>query len=669
MAEKEAEHKQMIVLMKAREVELTNKVEDLFAQLELNSQELEKQNRYQLEYRKLLNEMFFEKRRNSTMSQTSVDSYPSASAIMTSTSKTELTSDYGDHDTLDKELAQADSDEEEPDHTLLVTELKSMLKDDPRLSIVDTTEHSRVVKDLRQELEEVRSAYEEDTSELQKTLMEVKTQLLTFSRQRSVSESSGSDTTQDKSESDLAKIKSLQRQIAQQREDHKEVIQLLETAQTLATSRERKVNELSASLETLRADHDNQSSQVESLTAEIAMLKSQNTESLKQLELAQQSVKEFEKKTREAAKMLESITADRDARVREVSDVRVKYDKLAKQHEASVKNTQTAHREEVQNLKKDNSEYLTIIQHLKDQVSESETSISTHLLQITSFQQKFEAAGKDMDKIKRAKTIEAKELRNELAQVKQQREEAKNNLKEVSTLLTQLEKDYDGLKTRKHADEALVKDQAELIQALEARLAESESRPNSADQTKRHRSGSLSGRWSNGIPTPPPSMPLPPLPGLPPVPVSPTSASPLGRTTPTLSSRNLARTNSQDQLLRTSSRDQLRSPEPDAALLRQLEEKDAKITNLEKEFQSERQLVQTLEEALSDTEKSMKQLKRQTNSLAADRDMLHTKMLDLSHQLEIAKKEAAKSRDSIQQLDEARHQRAQVLSNPFYRRG
>ena len=152
-------------------------------------------------------------------------------------------------------------------------------------------------------------------------------------------------------------------------------------------------------------------------------------------------------------------------------------------------------------------------------------------------------------------------------------------------------------------------------------------------------------------------MPLPPLPGaLPAPPVSPTF-----RSTPSLSGRTLARTNSQDQLLRSSSRDQLRSPEPDAALLRQLEEKDVKIASLERQFESERQLVQTLEEALSDTEKSMKQLKKQTNSLAADKDILHTKMLDVSHQLEIAKKEAAKSRDSIQQLDEARAQRAKVI--------
>jgi len=95
-------------------------------------------------------------------------------------------------------------------------------------------------------------------------------------------------------------------------------------------------------------------------------------------------------------------------------------------------------------------------------------------------------------------------------------------------------------------------------------------------------------------------------------------------------------------------------------MVKQLEEKDVKIANLEKQFQSERQLVQTLEEALSDTEKSMKQLKKQTNSLAAEKEMLHTKMLDVSHQLEIAKKEAAKSRDSIQQLDEARAQRAKA---------
>jgi hypothetical protein len=41
-------------------------------------------------------------------------------------------------------------------------------------------------------------------------------------------------------------------------------------------------------------------------------------------------------------------------------------------------------------------------------------------------------------------------------------------------------------------------------------------------------------------------------------------------------------------------------------------------------------------------------------------------MLDASHQLEIAKKEAAKSRDSIQQLDEARAQRAKVYPETHF---
>ena len=70
--------------------------------------------------------------------------------------------------------------------------------------------------------------------------------------------------------------------------------------------------------------------------------------------------------------------------------------------------------------------------------------------------------------------------------------------------------------------------------------------------------------------------------------------------------------------------------------------------------------MQTLEEALSDTEKSMKQLKKQTNTLAADKEILHTKMLDVTHQLEMAQKEAMKNRESMQQLNEAKEQRAKV---------
>jgi kinesin family protein 4/21/27 len=340
------------------------------------------------------------------------------------------------------------------------------------------------------------------------------------------------------------------------------------------------------------------------------------------------------------------------------------------QHEALIKEMEAAHDETVQNLKKDNSEYLTIIQHLKDQVSESEASISTYLLQITSVQQKLEAVGKDSDKAKRVKAAvdrDLKELRNEVSVISRQRQETKDKLAEVTELLDQLQKDYDALKGRNI--DSVVKEQAELISALEGRLAEFEVRPPSSAE-KRLRSSSMSGRWSNTTPTPPPTMPLPPLPGtLPATPTSPPlTTTPLGRVTPTLGHRpsGIPRMSSQDQLLRPTSRDQVKSPEPDSLLQRQLEEKEIKIANLEKQFQSERQLVQTLEEALSDTEKSMKQLKKQTNSLAADKEMLHTKMLDVTHQLEIAKKEAIKSRDSIQQLDEARTQRAKVYSMRFY---
>jgi chromosome segregation ATPase len=446
----------------------------------------------------------------------------------------------------------------------------------------------------------------------------------------------------------------------------------------LSTERERKANELSSSLQMLQTNFNEQSFKVESLTVEIAQLKSQYAESVEQLASATKRAEDAEKKLSESDRLVKSITAARDSALRDVAEVRDKLQTLAKQHDALVKEMEISHKEEVQGLKKDNSEYLTIIQHLKDQVSESEASISTYLLQITSFQQKLEATSKDSDKAKRAKAAvdrDLKEIRNEVSVISRQKQETKDKLAEVTEMLNQLQSDYDTLKARKNSlapeTEAVVREQTELIQALEARLAEFETRPgSSADPSKRLRSGSLSGgRWSNGTPTPPPTMPLPPLPGaLPNPPPSPLQST-FGRTTS--AGRSLSRTNSQDQLPRSTSRDQLRSPAETDALKRELEEKDLKITNLEKQFQSERQLVQTLEEALSDTEKSMKQLKKQTNSLAAEKEMLHTKMLDVSHQLEIAKKEAAKSRDSIQQLDEARAQRAKVpfpSASHFHRR-
>lgn len=668
MAEKESEHKSIVDNLKACEADLLSRIDELSQQVVESNKELDKQKALQQDYRKLLNDILIEKRRHSHMSQSSIDSYPgSTTNTITGMSRTELTSDYGDHDTLDKELAEADSqDEDEPNHTILITELKARMKEDARLSLESVNEHARVVKDLKQELEEVRSAYEGETSELQKTLVEVKSQLILWSsRQRSASESSGSDSTRpDAEQPALEKIKHLQRQIAQDKEEHSELVQLLETAQKLADTREQNVSNLTTSLDKLKAEHQEQLAKVASLTAEIAEIKSQNETVTANLGAAQANIKEAEDHASELNKLIETLTAERDSSRSEINELKEKLQSIANQHENLVKEMESAHTETVTNLKKDNSEYLTIIQHLKDQVSESEAAISTNLLQIASCQQKLEAAGKDSEKSKRAKTAldrDLKELRSELAVVTRQRQENKEKLSEVTEILEQLQKDYDNLKARKTSlspeSEAVIKEQAELIQILEGRLAEFEARPGSSGPAKHVRTGSVSGRWSN-TPTPPPTMPLPPLPG--PLPNPPLS--------PRLSQqRVLARTNSQDQIPRASSREQLRSPESqlgynDSALMKQLEEKELKIANLEKQFQSERQLVQTLEEALSDTEKSMKQLKKQTNSLAAEKEMLHTKMLEVSHQLEIAKKEAMKSRDSIQQLDEARAQRAKVQS-------
>jgi DNA repair exonuclease SbcCD ATPase subunit len=649
--------------MKSTESELSAKIDELARQLEINDKEFEKHKSLQQDYRKLLNDILMaekteDKKRNSAISQSSEGSYRSASAVMTTTSKADFVSDYGDHETLDKELAEAEQEEIEP----TVSEIRALLKEDSRLSIVDTTEHSRVVKDLRLELEAVRSSYEEDTSELQKTLSNVKSQLLTYTRQRSISQSSGSESTaSEKSESTLAKVRNLQLQIEEQREEHKGLVKLLETAQTLATDREQKVNELLEQLETLRNDYEEQSIKVDQLSLDTTQLKIQNAESLQKVLIAQKTAREFEQKAEDTARLLQSIKSERDTSIAEITDLKKKLERLTAKHANIISLMVADNREEVTNLQKDNSEYLAIIQHLKDQVSECEATISTHLLQITSLQQKLEALAKDSEKSKRAKTAaerDLKDLRNEFAILTRQKHETRDKLSEVTALLDQLQRDYESLQARKGVErDSLAQEQSELIAALESRLQDFESRPTSAD--KRLRSGSLSGRWSNDTPTPPPAMPLPPLP---PPPASPTSATAPGRaSTP----RGLSRTNSQDRFIRSNSRDQLKSPDPDGALIRQMEreieDKTLKIQNLEKQFQSERQLVQTLEEALSDTEKSMKQLKKQTNSLAAEKEVLHTKMLDVSHQLEIAKKEAVKSRDSIQQLDEARAQRAKVF--------
>ena len=127
---------------------------------------------------------------------------------------------------------------------------------------------------------------------------------------------------------------------------------------------------------------------------------------------------------------------------------------------------------------------------------------------------------------------------------------------------------------------------------------------------------------ATSLPSPPPAIPLPPL---------PTSGSaPSGSPPPAApTSPNMSRRPSKDYV---------------AA---HIEDQDARIKTLEKQLLAEKALTQTLEEALTDCEKTMKRL-------TADRESLQLKAQQVQEELERTKNETQNSRYSMQAVEDER---------------
>lgn len=122
---------------------------------------------------------------------------------------------------------------------------------------------------------------------------------------------------------------------------------------------------------------------------------------------------------------------------------------------------------------------------------------------------------------------------------------------------------------------------------------------------------------TTSLPSPPPAIPLPPLPT--------TASPPPGAQSPTTVSRR---------------------PSKDYVVAH-MEDQEARIKTLEKQLQAEKALTSTLEEALTDCEKTMKRL-------TTDRDSLQAKASLVQQELERAKNESQTSRYSMQAVEEER---------------
>lgn len=204
-------------------------------------------------------------------------------------------------------------------------------------------------------------------------------------------------------------------------------------------------------------------------------------------------------------------------------------------------------------------------------------------------------------------------------------DEAQMTNKRLSSLQTERSAQLD------EANAARSKLQADLdtirleYNSLQAKLNEGEAN----GDVRRSNSGSTIRKAAshNSLPSPPPAIPLPPLPGsaassINGVPASPTSGRPLSKDNMTISQIT--------------------------------EDQEARIRAIEKHLYAERQLTQTLEEALSDLEKQSKKVK-------ADCDAWRKRASDLESELKELKdrptESAQDNRWSMQVVEEERKKR------------
>ncbi|KAK6513292.1 hypothetical protein TWF281_004933 [Arthrobotrys megalospora] len=180
----------------------------------------------------------------------------------------------------------------------------------------------------------------------------------------------------------------------------------------------------------------------------------------------------------------------------------------------------------------------------------------------------------------------------------------------------------DSLMTELNALQLKLADAQLELTSLPAGTVNRTQRSNSVSSTNLRKSASTAS-----LPSPPPVIPLPPLP--------PAQASNVGVSTATNS-----------QQIPPSTPTISRRPSKDYVVTH-LEDQEARIKTLEKQLQAEKALTATLEEALTDCEKTMKKLN-------ADKETYQRKANQAQQELDRTRNESQSSRYSMQAMEDER---------------
>ncbi|KAA8899954.1 hypothetical protein FN846DRAFT_166864 [Sphaerosporella brunnea] len=406
-------------------------------------------------------------------------------------------------------------------------------------------------------------------------------------------------------------------EIRKQKEEmkkHQEVNDELE--QKIAQNKEL-IESQQARLETMERDYLEAVKQLEVLKVEkaaaLTALKETEERALAEATAAAAAHEELLAAVRaELAESQATATAHADS----LAELQTAYDKL--QSEKSVSNDGQGSTEE---LERKIAEQNKVIASHKD-------TIESHVIAIKELE---EVQGKHEEELRKLREKERKhaklveDLEQELTFTFDQNQESAKKLASVTAeydravqerdalIATSEQKSVESQKAMDSLNEEIIKLRAK-ISELEVELAAG---PDGNRNRRSDSSSSNTRRSTNSttsaLPSPPPAIPLPPL---------PTSSSPPPGDRPS------------------------RRPSKDYVSTH-FDDQEARIKTLEKQLQAEKALTATLEEALTDCEKTMKRL-------TTDRDSFQLKASQVQQELEKTRNESASSRYSMQAVEEER---------------
>ncbi|KAI5815325.1 hypothetical protein BZA77DRAFT_355437 [Pyronema omphalodes] len=267
---------------------------------------------------------------------------------------------------------------------------------------------------------------------------------------------------------------------------------------------------------------------------------------------------------------------------------------------------------------------------LKAQLAEHQETIEAHVATLKEMQEVQDAREAELQKLmekEKKHTNLINSLEQELTFAFDQGQEATNNLaaltKDYEAVVAEREELTASAEEKAAESQKIIEGLQEEIAKLKAKLAEVEQELQNLGARAQRSNSTSSNSNSNNVrksnssvvtlPSPPPAIPLPPLPA---------SSSPPPGAGPT------------------------RRPSKDYVSAH-MEDQEARIKTLEKQLQAEKALTATLEEALTDCEKTMKRL-------TSDRDSFQQKASLVEKELEKTKNESASSRYSMQAVEEER---------------